>query len=364
MQLIRGKGSICRLVQTMPLLGNVYVEKVQKNELLQGSYITDLGLAPDRFDACRKPLIMAVLTFRAMVAMAQWIHHLRSGEESVQAADWMEWIQNKHGVLLGFMTMAGSAALKLMRQWESESRFDVGHYRSEAENLLKTAIVLFEHGKTSKVGYGRQMLDCLQESEIVMTEHGKVKTIGGSSGDGELIQECLDVMVQWTKLLYRSIQAELPHFEVANSFYLMSLNAAGDELYDRHAQGIKFDAVTQGIGADDTSKLGTCCARLAKLVEEKPEDLLDQVKEVRPFAKNYFADGEALYKAWASALTARRNNSIKNYKLPDKYRALQKVVQYQSGWSSSTCGVEELIAHQRMLFTKHRKQERSDTEMD
>ena len=91
------------------------------------------------------------------------------------------------------------------------------------------------------------MIDCLQESEIVMTVHCKVKTIGGSSVDGEVIRECLDVMVQWTRLLYRSIQAEVPHFEVANCFYLMSLNAAGDELYDRHAQFIKFNAVTEGI---------------------------------------------------------------------------------------------------------------------
>ena len=142
------------------------------------------------------------------------------------------------------------------------------------------------------------MIDCLQESEIVMTVRGKVKTIGGSSVDGEFIRECLDVMLQWTELLYRSIQAKVPHFEVGNSCYLMSLNAAGDELYDRHAEGIKFNAVTEGLGADDTSELGTCCARLAKLVEEKPEDLLDQVKEVRPLAQTYFVDGAALHKAW------------------------------------------------------------------
>ena len=73
-----------------------------------------------------------------MVAMVQGIHHLRSGEESMQAADWMEWIQNKHGVLLGFMTMASTAALKLTRQWESESLFEVGHYRSEAEQFSES----------------------------------------------------------------------------------------------------------------------------------------------------------------------------------------------------------------------------------
>ena len=81
-----------------------------------------LGDGPHCLDACCKPLVMSVLTPRAMVAMAQWIHHLRSGEESMQALDWMEWIQNKHGVLPGFMTMAGTAALKLTRQWENESR--------------------------------------------------------------------------------------------------------------------------------------------------------------------------------------------------------------------------------------------------
>ena len=71
-------------------------------------------------------------------------------------------------------------------------------------------------------------------------------------------------------MLYRTVQAEVPHFEVANSFYVMSLNGAGDELIDRHAEGIKFNAVADDVGADDASELATCCARLAKLVDEKP----------------------------------------------------------------------------------------------
>ena len=50
--------------------------------------------------------------------------------------------------------------------------------------------------------------------------------------------------------------------------------------------------------------------------------------------------------------------------MPHAYRALQKVVQYQSGWSLSTCGVEELIAHQRMLFTKHRKKAQTQRWID
>ena len=146
MRVIRGKGSICRLVKTRPLLGKVYAERVQQDALLQGSYITDLGLAPHRFDACCKPLIMSVLTFKPMVAMAQFIHQQRNGEESVQAGGWMEWVQNKHGVLPGFMTMAGNEALKLTRQWDSESRLGFGHCKLEAEHVITTSIVLFGRG--------------------------------------------------------------------------------------------------------------------------------------------------------------------------------------------------------------------------
>ena len=39
----------------------------------------------------------------------------------------------------------------------------------------------------------------------------------------------------------------------------------------------------------------------------------------------------------------------------NKFAKLQTLVQCQSGWSLSTCGVEELISEMRMLFAKHRK---------
>ena len=64
---------------------------------------------------------------------------------------------------------------------------------------------------------------------------GTVKTLGGKDAvDEGLINECLEVMFQWTKLLYRTIQAELLHFEIGNSFVVLNLNAAGDELHKRH----------------------------------------------------------------------------------------------------------------------------------
>ena len=71
-----------------------------------------------------------------------------------------------------------------------------------------------------------------------------------------------------------------------------------------------------------------------------------------------------MHKAWSLALTSKRVNARKTKRLPQAYNALQKVVQYQSGWSLSTCGVEELIAHQRLLFIKHRKKAQTQRWID
>ena len=59
----------------------------------------------------------------------------------------------------------------------------------------------------------------------------------------------------------------------------MSLNPAGDELLDRHDEGIKFNAITDDVGADDVSSDDTNHEIITSVnefnnVREKLENLL------------------------------------------------------------------------------------------
>ena len=105
----------------------------------------------------------------------------------------------------------------------------------------------------------------------------------------------------------------MPSLEVAQSFVVMSLNAGGDELYERHGMGLKFNAVTEAVGADDATEIQTCFDRLGLLVDEEPGTLMDQVREVRPLAKKlYDMEGEMVHNAWSRAFVSKRKNASKN----------------------------------------------------
>ena len=79
----------------------------------------------------------------------------------------------------------------------------------------------------------------------------------------------------------------------------------------------------------------------------------------------FLLEGQPVHKAWADAMEHMRNNARKNYWSADfSCDLLMKVIQFQSAWSLSGCGVEQLVAHQHQLFNKHRKKATSQRWVD
>ena len=139
----------------------------------------------------------------------------------------------------------------------------------------------------------------------------------------------------------------------------MNLGATGEEMRKRHLQGVKFNAIGLAEGGEDVTEWTTNIERLASLVKVEPADLEKQLLDILPLALELQnVKGLQTHEAWASATTAKIKNAIKNNKDKTKHNCFngaQSVCQYQSGWSLSTCGVEELIAEIRATFTNHCK---------
>ena len=177
-----------------------------------------------------------------------------------------------------------------------------------------TAVVLFDHGKASSVGYGKVMLEQLLEGPITFVVDGHAKTIGGKEVTGDLIEAALGHMQEWTRLLYKTIQAEVPHFELTQSFVVLHLGNLGNELRHQHAAGVKFNALGMVTGGEDLSEYETNLQRLGKFLgcpsDDEVKKLQQVIEEVRPLATQLHRQkGLAFHEAWATATEMKIKNA-------------------------------------------------------
>ena len=68
-----------------------------------------------------------------------------------------------------------------------------------------------------------------------------------------MITDALTIMKEWALLAYKTIQAEVPHFEVTQSFVVLSLQGTCDQIMETHAENKHFSALDIiPAGPDDT----------------------------------------------------------------------------------------------------------------
>jgi hypothetical protein len=311
-----------------------------------------MGLAMHRFDSASKPMVMGVLCLLPLCAQAHWIIEMKDGEMKTNAINWADWLTTFKLILFAFQTEAGLEALHLTRSWESEGKFEASEYRASADRFVKTCHVLFDLGHAAKIGFGARMIKTLQTEDIGFCLRGETKMLEKPTND--MITKALGIMKEWALLAYKTIQAEVPHFEATASFVVLSLQGTYDEIMEKHAKNNKFSAIgVTPAGADDTEFM-TNMQRFATFLEVDAVELREQIQEVRVLAKHLYALGSAPHEAWSQAWQQKNANAIKNWKQHDKYKALQRAVQFNAAWSLSTCGVEELISLMRHRFASHR----------
>ena len=265
-------------------------------------------------------------------------------------------------MIFGFLGEASLEALKLTRCWESERKFETSEYQSHAEEFLRTSVVLFHHGKAAKVGLGKEMIDTLKSKDIVFIIDGQPKVCSCSEVDS-LVDEQLALFKEWTHLLFRTVQAEVPGFEITNSMIILNLRSAGEKLRTRHAQGEKYNSLSLATGGEDSTEQSLHLQRIVKMLKSEDDDtevsvqqLANDLDDVRPLAMKYIKESHAPHECWSLALDAKILTASKKYKNKFKYtKWLQPLVQRNSAWSLSTCAIEALIGDYHLLFPKMRK---------
>ena len=214
-------------------------------------------------------------------------------------SNWAQWLMTFRCILFAFQTEAGLEALHLTRSWESEGKFEASEYRAAADHFVKSCHVLFDLGHAAKLGFGARMIKTLQTEDIGFCLHGKMKYLEKPTDD--MITKALGIMKEWALLAYKTIQAEVPHFEVTQSFVVLSLKGTYDEIMEKHAANNKFSALDiVPAGADDTEFM-TNMKRFATFLEVDALELRAQIQEVRGLAKHLHAGGSAPHEAWSQA---------------------------------------------------------------
>ena len=90
-----------------------------------------------KFSSIATPLRRCAQGLHTVCAQAQTIWQSRDSgtNEAKAAAEWAEWLELKHCVLLGFMADAGCDCVELVRTWEPEDT-EVAEYMESARALL------------------------------------------------------------------------------------------------------------------------------------------------------------------------------------------------------------------------------------
>ena len=181
------------------------------------------------------------------------------------AIQWARWLTTRKLILFAFQTEAGLEAIHLTRSWESEGKFEASEYRGAAEKFLKTCHLLFDLGHAAKLGFGARMIKTLKDNKIGFCLGGTMVYLEAPTED--MITDALTVMKEWALLAYKTVQAEVPHFEITQSFVVMSLRGAYDDIMESHAERRHFSALDLPPAGSDDTELNTNFGRFAEFLE-------------------------------------------------------------------------------------------------
>ena len=181
-----------------------------------------------------------------------------------------------------------------------------------------------EGGVFKTKGYAEFAMSTLKRVRVIRLRRGGLKTFGGNQEPSQEVQRrCLQRMSAWAKLAIEVVQTEFPHWEIFQSFSILSLSSLGGKK-----------------ARENEEEYTLCVKRLAQKFNLDAPALAAEIDDYRSLALHIYTTQKLTAgSAWVEALKRRadRNSILKTHPQSN----LRKVVIRLPVYAPSTSGVEQ-----------------------
>ena len=219
----RGAGSMARLINDSQEIKRIFANHCASCDSVIRDALSSFRSAGLRFESHARPLGRTCLFFHACVKTALHLMKARTDLSAKKAREWLEWVSEEHLLQAAMLADAADSSLALTRSLDSEN-VDPAQLKSELLQYTKQIRSLFVEGRCVTVfGFTSTMLKQLN-SPVIFYVGKHLRTLGSNAGVArDVMDRCLGRMQAWVKLAVSAMEAEFPHFEVAQAFEIFNL---------------------------------------------------------------------------------------------------------------------------------------------
>ena len=319
-ELIMGNTSIVQRIYHSKLFTEWYKRYVQQSPRIEVR-TGDLGAAKHRYESWAKPMAQFILTFPAIIAVAQDISVTRVGnQEAKDAYQFLTDLTEEKVLLIALLADAADEALAVTRAFDREDT-DISRQAGLLHAFRVRIRNLLESGQVFKLpGFTLAACRMLEEPMYVTPSSRELRPLGGLGRVTEDLKErCLRHLRAWVHVCGLVIEAEFPDFDLVHAFSAFDLTYAANELNEEMRDSLRH-------------------LSLQFRVDE--ETLQREFTRVMPLARAQMTRYNcSSQEAWRRAAANRRDCT-----------SLQFVLQRAIGWGVSTSGVERNFAARPQPF--------------
>jgi hypothetical protein len=250
-------------VQYSTVIAGIFQRACDLVETCVQTKISNLSAAKHRFESLAKPGGRSVLWVDAFIAVADELLLRDDTDDRSHAEAYLDFLDSESYLQNAMMADASDECLLLTRYLDSED-FELEELSFEVGRFVRHIIYLFVEGGVFKTkGYAEFAMSTLTRVRVIRLRRGGIKTFGGIQEPSQEVQNrCLQRMSAWAKLAIEVVQTEFPHWEIFQSFSILSLSTFGSKkarenedqyktCVKRLAQKFHLDAAALEVEIDD-----------------------------------------------------------------------------------------------------------------
>lgn len=264
--------------------------------------IRDLACAKHRYLSASLPFRRAVLFFKPLLRVAQWIV-LQRGKRSPEGNICRQWLMNltsEAALQLAMVADATDEAMAVNRFFDEKNYCKIG-LTEQLHKFLQKCTWLFDQRGALQTGFTAFMMKLLSRPLHYFLD-GEARSLKQPSP--QVINACFTRMQNWLQLARMTVKAEMPHFESLQLFRVFFLES----------EPARLDV-----------------ERLAKMLELCPAAFQAEFLDLRPSAEWFFANGSK---------TARDAWTLAVEKTPGKHENLKHALIRLASWQVNTAQIE------------------------